>query len=140
MIILGLAFIQKELQDDQHMGDGSMNTCKKDNTLIILKNIFAVPDSYRNLVNTFGKADANIAIVLFLLYCVAMALSGILVNYVSANQITYIGGLTNLVFVGIVLLAIKIRKQRIETIGLRKGNIKLSLIMGITLAVVLFFL
>ena len=45
-----------------------------------------------------------------------------------------------LVFVGIVLLCLKIRKQGIETIGLRKGNIKLSLIMGITLAVILFFL
>ena len=104
-----------------------------------LKNIFEVPDSYRNLVNSYEKADAFIAIVLFVLYCMDMALSGILVNYVSANQITYIGGLTNLVFVGIVLLILKIRKQGIETIGLRKGNIKLSLIMGITLAVILFF-
>ena len=69
-----------------------MNTCKKDNAFVFFfKNIFAVPDSYRNLVNTFGKADAYIAIVLFLLYCVAMALSGILVNYVSANQIFIVG-------------------------------------------------
>ena len=104
-----------------------------------MKNMFEVPDSYRNLVNSFGKTDAFIAIVLFGLYCIDMALSGILVNYVSADQITYIGGLTNLVFVGIVILILKIRKQGIETIGLQKGNIKLSLIMGITLAAILFF-
>lgn len=113
---------------------------KRDIALVkFIKSIFEVPDSYRNLVNSFGKADAFMAIVLFLLYCIDMALSGILVNYVSANQITYIGGLTNLAFVGIVLFTLKIRKQGLYTIGLRKGNIKLSLIMGITLSVILFF-
>lgn len=105
----------------------------------LLRKIFEVPDSYRNLVNSFGKEEAFIAIVLFALYCMDMALSGILVNYVSGNQITYIGGVTNLVFIGIVLLILKVRKQGIETIGLSKGNIKLSLIMGIILAVILFF-
>ena len=111
----------------------------KENNNSFLKNIFEVPDSYRKLLNSFGKADAIIAIILFLLYCMSMALSGILVNYVSANQITYIGSLTNLIFVGIVLLTLKIKKQGLDTIGLRKGNIKLSLIMGITLSVILFF-
>lgn len=68
-----------------------------------------------------------------------MALSGKIVPYVSNYQITCIGGITNLVFVGIVLLILKIRKQGLETIGLRKGNVKLSLIMGTTLAAILFF-
>lgn len=111
----------------------------KENNNSFLKNIFEVPDSYRKLLNSYGKADAFIAIILFLFYCMSMALSGILVNYVSANQITYIGGLTNLMFVGIVLLTLRIKKQGLDTIGLRKGNIKLSLIMGITLSVILFF-
>lgn len=105
----------------------------------VLKNIFEVPASYKSMVNRFEKTDAFIAIVIFALYCIDMALSGVLVPYVSVNEITYIGGLTNLVFVGIVLLILKIRKQGLETIGLRKGNKKLSLIMGITLAVILFF-
>lgn len=104
-----------------------------------MKNMFEVPDSYRNLVNSFEKADAFIAIIIFALYCIAMALSGMLVSYVSTGQITYIGGLTNLAFVGIVLVILRIRRQGMETIGLRKGNIKLSLIMGITLAGILFF-
>lgn len=117
-----------------------MKKNKRDIIIVkMIKNIFAVPDSYCNLVNRFGKVDAFIAMVLFILYCVAMAFLGIVVNYVSANQITYIGGVTNLVFVGIVLLTLKIRKQGIETIGLRKGNIKLSVIMGITLSAILFF-
>lgn len=63
-----------------------------------MKKIFEVPDSYRNLVNSFGKLDAFIAIILFLLYGMDVALSGMLANYVSSNQITYIGGLTNLIF------------------------------------------
>ena len=41
----------------------------------LLKNLFEVPDSYRNLVHGFEKADAFIAIVLFALYCFDMALS-----------------------------------------------------------------
>lgn len=128
-----------EGQEDEE-SDCIMKINKRDITFVkLLKKIFEVPDSYRKLVHGFGKADAFIAIVLFALYCFDMALSGILINYVSADQITYIGGLTNLVFVGIVLLTLKIRKQGIETIGLRRGNIKLSLTMGITLAVILFF-
>lgn len=34
-----------------------------------IKNIFEVPESYSNLVNSFGQSDAFIAIILFLLYC-----------------------------------------------------------------------
>lgn len=51
--------------------------------------MFEVPDSYRDLVNSFEKADAFIAIIIFALYCIAMALSGMLVSYASTGQITY---------------------------------------------------
>ena len=112
---------------------------KKIALVAFLKKIFEVPDSYRNLVNRFGKVDAFLAIVLFVAYCIAMAFSGMLVNCVSSEQITYIGGLTNLAFVGIVFVILKIRKQGMDTIGLCKGNRKLSLSMGIPLAAILFF-
>lgn len=105
----------------------------------VMKKIFEVPVSYQNMVNRFGKTDALFAFVLFNLYIIAMALSGLLINHVSVNQITYIGVLMNLFFVGIVLVILRIRKQGIETIGLCKGNVKLSLIMGISLACLLFF-
>ena len=112
---------------------------KKIALVAFLKKIFEVPDSYRNLVNRFGKVDAFLAIVLFVAYCIAMAFSGMLVNCVSSEQITYIGGLTNLAFVGIVFVILKIRKQGMDTIGLCKGNRKLSLSMGIPLSAILFF-
>lgn len=110
----------------------NLDESRNENTFVaMIKTIFEVPDSYRNQVKHLGKIDALLAMILFLLYCVDMALVGILSQYVSVSQITYIGGLTNLLFVGIVLLMLKVRKQGLDTIGLRKGNIKLSLIMGI---------
>ena len=118
----------------------NLDESRNENAFVaISKTIFKVPDSYCNQVKQFGKIDALLAMILFLLYCVDMALAGILSQYVSVSQITYIGGLTNLLFVGIVLLMLKVRKQGLDTIGLRKGNIKLSLIMGIFLAFILFF-
>lgn len=118
----------------------SMNTGNKTTALTaFLKKVFEVPDSYRKRVNRFGKADAFLAIALFVSYCIAMAFSGILVSCVSSDLITHIGSLINLAFVGIVLVILKIRKQGLDTIGLCKGNWKLSLGMGIPLAAILFF-
>lgn len=103
------------------------------------KNLFEVPESYRTLVNRFEKKDTVLAIIIFVLYGIYLALSGILVFYVSPTQITYIGGLANLIFVGIVLFILKIRNQGIETIGLHNGKLKLSLAMGFILAAIVFF-
>lgn len=116
-----------------------MKTNKRDNALVVFfKKVLKVPESYRVLVVNFGKLDAFMATLLFIFYCISMVLIGLLVGCVSSTQIIYIGGLNNLVFVGIVFVFLKFRKQGIDTIGLRKGNIKLSLIMGISLAAILF--
>ena len=39
----------------------------------------------------------------------------------------------------LVLLCLKMRYQGIETIGLKEGNIRLSFVLGGTLAAILFF-
>ena len=107
--------------------------------IYMIKKIFNAPVSYKERISKFEKIDTFIALLIILLYFFAVGISGIIVRYVSQNQITLIGGLINLTFVGIVLLVIKVRHQTIASIGLREGNIKLSLIMGIILAFFLFF-
>lgn len=52
---------------------------------------------------------------------------------------TVSGIIINSCFVGVVLLFLAVKKQGLKTVGLKKGNIKLSLIMGMALAAILFF-
>lgn len=79
------------------------------------------------------------AMGLFILYCGEMAVSGFLNEYLTILESTVSGIIINSCFVGIVLLFLMIKKQGIETVGLKKGNIKLSLILGGALAAILFF-
>lgn len=87
----------------------------------------------------YSMVDAALAMGLFFLYCLAMFFCGTIVNLVSGFAITVIGGVINLCFVGMVFGVLRLRKQGFETIGLKKGNIRLSLIMGTVLAAILFF-
>ena len=87
----------------------------------------------------YSMVDAALAMGLFFLYCLAMLFCGTIVNLVSGFAITVIGGVINLCFVGMVFGVLRLRKQGFETIGLKKGNIRLSLIMGTVLAAILFF-
>ncbi|MGN0666646.1 MAG: CPBP family intramembrane glutamic endopeptidase [Huintestinicola sp.] len=100
---------------------------------------FRIPDSYIQKIKNYSIIDAAMALGLFFLYCIAMVFCGLIVNSVSKFAITVIGGVINLGFVGMVLGLLFLRKQGIDTIGLKNGNIKLSLIMGTFLAAILFF-
>ena len=79
------------------------------------------------------------AMGLFILYCGALAVSGLVNKYLTDLEKTVSGIIINSCFVGVVLLFLVIKKQGVETVGMKKGNIKLSLIMGIVLAAILFF-
>lgn len=107
----------------------------------MVKKIFRIPVSYTEQIRKFDKTDSFLSLSVILLYCLAMGLSGIIVQHVSQNVYTLslVGGFLNMLFVGIVMLLLKSRHQGIETIGLLRGNIKLSLKMGIPLALILFF-
>lgn len=79
------------------------------------------------------------AMDLFILYCSAMVVSGLVNKYLTALERTVSGVIINSCFVGVVLLFLVVKNQGVKTVGLKKGNIKLSLIMGIVLATILFF-
>lgn len=104
-----------------------------------IKSFFSIPDSYIHKIENYSMIDAVMATGLFLLYCLAMIFSGLIVKLVSGLAITVIGGIINLCFVCIVFGLLILRKQGIETIGLKNGNIRLSLKIGTALAAVLFF-
>lgn len=105
----------------------------------MVKKIFHIPVSYTEQIRKFDKTDAFLSLSVILLYCLTMGLSGIMVQHVSQNVYSLIGGFLNMLFVGIVTLLLKSRHQGMETIGLLRGNIKLSLKIGISLALILFF-
>lgn len=104
-----------------------------------IRKIFEVPESYIQSVKHYSIKDTAMAMGLFILYCGSMVVSGLVNKYLTDLEKTVSGAIINSCFVGVVLLFLVIKKQGVETVGLRKGNIKLSLIMGIVLAVILFF-
>ena len=104
-----------------------------------MKKLFDVPDSYKEHITKFDSSDGFLALGIIVTYFVVMTISGIIVQYISQLQITIIGGGINVFFVVLVLLCLKMRHQGIETIGLKEGNIRLSFVLGGTLAAILFF-
>ena len=105
----------------------------------MIRCLFKIPDTYMRSVKDYSGKDTAMAAVLFVLYCIAMVVSGIVANYLSGFYLTIFGGILNLFFVGVVFLFLILNKQGTETVGLKNGNIKLSLISGIALAGILFF-
>lgn len=103
------------------------------------KKLFEVSSSYISLVRNYSVKDTVMAIGLFILCGTVMAIMGLVNQYLSDLERTILGGIINLCLVGVTLLLVAVKKQGIETVGLKKGNIKLSLIMGIALATILFF-
>ena len=104
-----------------------------------MKKLFDVPDSYKEHITKFDSSDGFLALGIIVTYFVVMTISGIIVQYISQLQITIIGGGIKVFFVVLVLLCLKMRHQGIETIGLKEGNIRLSFVLGGTLAAILFF-
>lgn len=101
--------------------------------------IFKVPKSYIQSVRDYSISDTMLALGLFVLYCGAMAVSGLANDYLTTLERTLSGTIINFCFAGIVLLFLAVKKQGVETVGLKQGNRKLSLIMGLVLAAILFF-
>lgn len=104
-----------------------------------IRKMFEAPESYIQSVRHYSIKDTAMAMGLFVLYCGAMVVSGLINKYLTALERVVSGVIINSCFVGVVLLFLVVKKQGIKTVGLKKGNIKLSLIMGIVLAAILFF-
>lgn len=97
-------------------------------------------NEYNENLKKYDKKDGMLAILLFVIIITLYALLGILYknnNFIKDN-IKIMGCLLNLLIIIVTILFVKIRKQELDTIGL-KGRWKLSIILGGILALFYFY-
>lgn len=90
----------------------------------IIREMFEVPESYIQSVKHYSIKDTGMAMGLFILYCGAMVVSGFLSEYLTILERTFSGIIINSCFVGVVLLFLAVKKQGVETVGLKKRKYK----------------
>ena len=95
---------------------------------------------YNDNLKKYDKKDGMLAILLFAIIIIMYALLGILYknNSFIKDNIKIIGCLFNLLLIIVTILFVKLRKQGLETIGL-KGRWKLSIILGGVLSLFYFY-
>ena len=86
---------------------------------------------YNDNLKTYDKKDGMLAVLLFAIIIIMYALLGILYknNSFIKDNIKIIGCLFNLLLIIVTILFVKLRKQKLETIGL-KGIWRLIIILG----------
>ena len=97
-------------------------------------------NEYNDNLKKYGKKDGMLAILLFAIIIIMYALLGILYrnNSFIKDNIKIMGCLLNLLLIIITILFVKLRKQGLDTIGL-KGRWKLSIILGGLLSLFYFY-
>ena len=102
--------------------------------------ILKINDKYNDNLRKYNKKDGMLAILLFAIIIIMYASVGILYknNSFIKDNIKIIGCLFNLLLIIVTILFVKLRKQRLETIGL-KGRWKLSIILGGILSLFYFY-
>lgn len=95
---------------------------------------------YNDNLKKYDKKDGMLAILLFVIIIIMYALLGILYknNSFIKDNIKIIGCLFNLLLIIVTIIFVKLRKQGLETIGL-KGRWKLSIILGGILSLFYFY-
>ena len=95
---------------------------------------------YNDNLKKYDKKDGMLAILLFAIIIIMYALLGILYknNSFIKDNIKIIGCLFNLLLIIVTIIFVKLRKQGLETIGL-KGRWKLSIILGGVLSLFYFY-
>ena len=95
---------------------------------------------YNDNIKKYDKKDGMLAILLFVITIIMYALLGILYknNSFIKDNIKIIGCLFNLLLITVTIIFVKLRKQGLETIGL-KGRWKLSIILGGVLSLFYFY-
>ena len=106
----------------------------------ILKKIFSVPEDYIKSVEAYKSMDAIRAIGVFAAVFVLYALCGVVALKTDVAGQRWVGILFNGICIGIVLILMRHQKEGLETVGLKGGNIKLTLIIGCAVGTLLFFL
>lgn len=95
---------------------------------------------YNDNIKKYDKKDGMLAILLFVITIIMYALLGILYknNSFIKDNIKIIGCLFNFLLIIVTIIFVKLRKQGLETIGL-KGKWKLSIILGGVLSLFYFY-
>lgn len=99
-----------------------------------MKNMVATDPTYQKMVGTYDKTDAVLAVGVYL---------SVLLLYLGAGYLLMTVGsilpaiLANIVLIGIVLVCLRIRKQKLSTVGITLCSFKRSFIVGATIGLVL---
>jgi membrane protease YdiL (CAAX protease family) len=105
-----------------------------------MKKALCANQEYNDNLKKYDKKDGMLAILLFAIIIIMYALLGILYknNSFIKDNIKIIGCLFNLLLIIVTIIFVKLRKQGLETIGL-KGRWKLSIILGGILSLFYFY-
>lgn len=97
-------------------------------------------EKYNENIKNYTKKDGVLALILFLIMIILYSILGILNNieFIHKNIMIF-GCIINTLMIIIAILFVKINKQNLFTIGLIKGRIKLSLIIGKVLGLFYFY-
>ncbi len=95
---------------------------------------------FKETVLNYNKTDGLMAFVLFGIMCILYAILTVLeINYPVLKQNRFTGSGINILMLLIVILFVKIRKEKLSSIGLYGGKWKQSCLIGLILAIILFF-
>lgn len=84
----------------------------------MFRNLFKTDESYKKQVAEYGKKDAMIAIVVWIVAMVTYYLMGQL----HANKGVYIGIYVNILLAILCISLVLLRKEKITAIGFTKNN------------------
>lgn len=102
--------------------------------------VFKSNEEYNNNLKNYTKKDGLLAILLFLIIIIMYAFLGFLYknnSFVKTN-IKLMGCIFNLILIIVTIILVKLRKQGLDSIGL-KGRWKLSIIIGGLLSLFYFY-
>lgn len=97
-------------------------------------------EKYNNYLKRYDKKDGLFALILFIIVILLYSFLAILNNNISfiKENIKIVGCIFNIILIVITIIFVKLRKQGLETIGL-KGRWKLSIIIGVILSLFYFY-
>lgn len=96
---------------------------------------------YESNIKQYGKRDGISAIILFLVFILMYSILAVLNNkndFIKSN-ILLIGCIFNVLITVITILFVKMRKEKLDSIGLYNGKWKISCIVGFILACIFLF-
>ncbi|MGN1297822.1 MAG: CPBP family intramembrane glutamic endopeptidase [Clostridia bacterium] len=94
-------------------------------------------EEYENNLKQYTKKDGILALALFAIIMIEYSVFGILRNnfdFVNKNIMIF-SCICNLLMIIITILFVKLNKQKIDTIGIFKGKWKMSIFIGVILAI-----